>query len=193
MPNSTSAVLSPLTSAMADGRKANRSIRPRAERRSPAGPATASRRAGMADHAPQPRGVFQREGDHCHDFDGRQQPAELRLDRGLRGEDRRQHVGGDDGDDEPGKVRAARMRQVIALEQLVKTVPQLPGRCDCACPEPWSRQCLSVRRRPSLLRSPTARRLPWRRRGRRPAPCRAGRRRPCRRGLPGPCAPARPR
>ncbi len=52
---------------------------------------------------------------------------------------------------------------------------------------------LAAKPPPSPARSPTAPHWPWRRRARRPAPCRAGRRRPCRRAPRSPCAPAPPR
>ena len=72
--------------------------------------------------------------------------------------------------------RARRVGKMVVFEQFVNpaaqivTLHRLP---------PGDR----LRRRPSLFRSPTARHPPWRRRARRPAPCRAVRRRPCRRAL----------
>ena len=126
-------------------------------------------------------------------IDGEQR-AEPGVELRHRGQDHRQHVEDDDGDDQPDEARADRMRQMIVFEQFVEPVPQIRVADRASYPERSPRSLRRLRRRPSPFRSPTAPRPPWRHRGRRPAPCRAARRRPCRRALRRrPCAPDRPR
>jgi len=56
-------------------------------------------------------------------FDHRKEAMKLGVEFRHRRQDSRQHVDDDDGDDQPDKARADRMRQMIVFEQLVKPVP----------------------------------------------------------------------
>ena len=69
--------------------------------------------------------IFQRERHHGGDFDRREQQAEPGVELRHRGQDHRQHVDDDDGDDQPDEARADRMRQMIVFEQFVEPVPQI--------------------------------------------------------------------